>query len=191
MNWLVWLGFVVLVATFAFAYARLPAARDLVVFVGSSLGVAGTVVAALIAARGLQDSARQNREANIHSRQEAAFSYMREWQDLPLSTIRAFRAETHGKSPQQVQSLLEAKPDYAQALEAALNFYEILGLAVASRYADEHLLCTHFKDTAVENYTAFEPWLSWYRKRRGIPDAFSNYDTLFRRWMSGCPSQHV
>lgn len=162
--------------------------RRTIVFLGSSLGIGATIVAAILAVLGLQESTKQHRISIEQSRKQASFNYLQVWRKIPQSQMRNIVELVRNNPPQETQKVFEKNSDYEETVRSTLVFFEQIGLAIKYSYADEETLCPLLQQPATRYYTAFEPWMEWYKNFRGLPHFFDNYEWLHERWKNGCPA---
>src|SRR6185436_2182509 len=176
---------IVVVVTLTILYHTCEKVRGTIVFLGSGLGIGATIIAAILAVLGLQESVRQHKFAIEQSRKDASFRYLQDWHKIPQGTMRKVAELARAKPPQEVQKALEENREYEEAVRATFVFFEEVGLAIKYSYADEETLCPLLQQSATRWYTTFEPWMQWYKGFRGLPHAFDSYQWLDERWKKG------
>jgi len=179
---------ITLILVLTFLYHFKTNWRRTIVFFGSSLGIGGTIVAAMLGVLGLRESTEQHNISMKLNQKQASFYYLKEWKAVPQPKAREVSSLVRGIPPQDAHKVFQSKPEYADAVRTVLAYFEEVGLAVKHSYADEATLCSLLQESVLSYHSDFQPWMDWYKNYRKIPRAFENYDWVYQRWKDGCPS---
>jgi hypothetical protein len=165
-----------------------PNLRQMVVSIGSSLGVAAAAVGVILAFFELKDSTDQHRQSVRLRRQEIAFAYMKRFEEIPdKATLRGLIDGLAEKRPAEVQSFFANQRADGMKVVNALNLFEEISIAARTSYADDATLCALLEEPAVRYYGTLKNWVVYFRQKGKAPSFLQNYEWLYGQWKDGCP----
>ncbi len=148
------LGVAILILTLLYHF--MPKAGNTIIFLGSGIGVAATVIAAALSfeeLRGVANhyelSVEQHKQAIAHDRQAVAFLYMEKFGALPIGDAASALEDVKSKTPEQIDEYLRSNPQAKGALVKVFNCFEEMALAAQFTYADEATLCALLEEPVV------------------------------------------
>lgn len=180
----------------AFAYYKLPAYHDLIIFIALAGTGAATSVSAYYAAQSLLAGRDDAAEALVREQQhadhatnkervETAFDYIRRWNDpLFTRTKRQWRivlAEARAK-PADTWKVLDADASKRSIVQDVLNHFEEMALAVRMERADDETLRNYFDHVLIDYYSTFEEWIKKMRIEMHNPTGYAELEALKNRW---------
>jgi len=183
MNPLLGLGLVLaalLLLLFLLHFSK-PKWRSSIIFSGSGIGVALGIM-------GVAQVADQNAQSVAQQRKAVAFAYMDRWEELPTVAAAQMLRKIEGKRGQEIAETLMNDPEGQESILGVMNFFETIGLAAKLGYGDEVALCELFQGHVVLYYSNLEGFVQYYRRTRGRPGTWENFERLFMRWQRTCPT---
>lgn len=162
---------------------------------GNAIGVivvAGTV---WYAARGVRLQAVAEERSLAQSRFTLILDFQEKFNTQYVTAFAnleavAARRDDHPQEP--VQDFLARDTTGARetSVMQALNFFESLGWAVTSGYADNRIACETFRIITDRYYSTLTDWLGQKRRagRGWSAETYVVFDSLQKRWAGGCHS---
>jgi hypothetical protein len=139
--------------------------------------------------RQVEIAVAESRRTVQHEQMDASFRFMDKYNDHQIqradSIFQRLVNSVRGKPQNQVGVLVDI-PENNQALVTIFSFFESMGLAVRSGYADSRALCAYYAKVVENDY---EPFDSLVKVRRAkYPDAWIQFEWLYKKWQKDCPN---
>ena len=164
---------------------KFPQFRDILIFVGSALVMAATVLSAYYIGKGLDVTIEQRNASAKAERVARAFRFMERWNDPLRGQARAqwreIIEELRGQNVDKVGELLTDGKKKAVVVDM-LNFLEEMALASNEGLVDDTTLMGLFHTLMNEYHGILEEWIKRHRAVKNRPKACVEFDVMLRRW---------
>lgn len=169
---------VLVVLGFTALHYFFPAQRETIVF----LAVAATAAATIGSMFYLGHSIRLELRQKVR---DEAFRFMSRWNSPELFHSRlAFYKVIAAHRSGGAAAVQEALKDDTVALgvQAVLNMFEEISIAVEHGHADEELSCRAFAGLLIRSHEALREWIIENRRISGRPKVWTDFEALYSKW---------
>lgn len=187
LTWVVVVGAIALTVVYHVASRPKPLWRPekgAIVFLASALAIAVTIAQ-------LRVGALSSKAEATHQRFEAAFRYMERWGSLEqplLDRVGKSLDSIKGLSGAEADTFISGRRDLKSGLSLVHPFFEELGLAVKTGFADDRTLCLYFAEkgllgVAPKTWRSLEKWVSYRRQQEPDYEFYRQFQELAEHWI--------